>query len=292
MKPVPFEYVAPTTTKEAVEVLAEYGTEAKVIAGGQSLVPLLNMRLARPAFLVDINRIDELSYIRASDGGIAMGALARQRRLEEDPLVAKRVPLLRAVAKWIGHPQIRNRGTVVGSIAHADPSAELPAAALLLDAEMTAVGPNGVRTLSPDELYLGYLATSLEPEELLTEVRFPSLPAGAGWSIQEVARRHGDLALVGVIALLTLEGEQIGEARLACFGLGGRAVRLPEVEGLLAGTTPDEKLFAEAAAQASAALEADDDIHASAAYRRAVAGVLTGRALSEALERAKGGAVR
>lgn len=288
MKPVSFKYVAPTTTAEAVQVLAQYGAEAKVLAGGQSLMPMLNMRLARPAVLVDVNQIAALNYIHATDTGIAIGAITRQRRLEDTPLVAERVPLLKAVAKWISHPQIRNRGTVVGSIAHGDPSAELPAAALALDAELTAVGPKGTRTLSANELYLGYLLTSLQPEEWLTEVRFPALPAGAGWSIQEVARRHGDFALVGVIALLRLERQQIGEARLTYFGLGGRAVRLAEIEGRLTGTAPSEKLFAEVT-QASAALEADADIHASADYRRAVAGVLTRRALSEALARAKEG---
>jgi carbon-monoxide dehydrogenase medium subunit len=290
MKPVAFKYAAPTTTQAAVEVLSRYGADAKAMAGGQSLMPLLNMRLARPAVVVDLNRIQQLNYIRPTDGGIAIGALTRQRRLEDDPLVTTRVPLLAAAAKWIGHPQIRNRGTIVGSIAHADPAAELPAAALALDAELTAVGPHGARTLSPDDLYLGYLVTSLEPDELLTEVRFPAMPAGAGWSIQEVARRHGDFALVGVIAVLTLDRDRVGEARLTYFGLAGRAVRLPDVEGMLAGTVPSETLFAQAATQASAVLDADDDIHASAEYRRTVAGVLTRRALREALSRAKRGA--
>lgn len=290
MKPVSFKYSAPGSLAEAAEVLARYGTDAKVLAGGQSLAPLLNMRLARPSVLVDINRISELSYIRASDGGIAIGATTRQCQLETDPLVVERVPALKAVVKWIGHPQIRNRGTVVGSLAHADPAAELPAAALAFEAELTALGPNGTRQLSPDDLYLGYLFTSLEPDELLTEVRFPPLPAGAGWSLQEVSRRHGDFALAGVITVLTLGGEQIGEARVAHFGLGGRAVRLPEVEGMLRGATPTEELFEAAAAQASSALEADGDIHASAEYRRSIAGVITRRALREALERARRGA--
>lgn len=288
MKPASFKYVTPTTTAEAVEILTQYGPDAKVIAGGQSLMPLLNMRLTRPAVLVDLNRIAELNYLRASGDGIAVGAITRQRRLEDTPLVAERVPLLKGVAAWISHPQIRNRGTVVGSIAHADPSAELPATALALDAEVTAAGPNGTRTLSVDELYLGYLATALEPEELLTEVRFPAPPVGAGWSVQEVSRRHGDFALVGVIALLTLEQERINEARLTYFGLGGRAMRFAEIEGPLAGAAPSAALFAEAARRASAVVEANGDIHASADYRRSVAGVLTCRALQEALDRAKG----
>lgn len=290
MKPVPFAYFAPSSLAEAAEILAQHGADAKVLAGGQSLLPLLNMRLARPSVLVDINRIAELRYIRESDGGIAIGATTRQRELEKDPLVLERVPALRDAVRWIGHPQIRNRGTVVGSLAHADPAGELPAAALAFDAELTALGPNGTRTVAPDDLYLGYLMTSLEPEELLTEVRFPPLPAEAGWSVKELARRRGDLALAGVIAVLALDAERIREARVVVFGLGGRAVRLPEIEAQLSGTAPNEELFTTAATEASAALEADGDIHASAEYRRAVAGVLIRRALREALEGARRGA--
>lgn len=290
MKPVSFKYVAPDTLEEAVQVLAQYRSDAKILAGGQSLMPLLNMRLARPAVLVDVNRIAALDYIRQADGGVAIGAITRQRRLEDTAVVAERLPLLKDVVQWISHPQIRNRGTVVGSIAHGDPSAELPAAAVALDAQMTAVGPKGARTLTADALYLGYLATALQPDEFLTEVRFPSLPAGTGWSVQEVARRHGDFALVGVIALLSLSGEQIGQARLTYFGVGGRPVRFLEVENLLSGRRPCGKLFAEAAAEASTRLQPGGDLHASAEFRRAVAGVLTRRVLNQALSSAQIGA--
>ncbi|MBI4300753.1 MAG: xanthine dehydrogenase family protein subunit M [Chloroflexi bacterium] len=289
MKPGAFKYFAPTTMEEAVGLLGLYGPEAKILAGGQSLMPLLNMRLARPSVIVDINRIGEMDYIRPSDGGIAIGALTRERRVEDDPIVAERLPLLAALVKWIGHPQIRNRGTVCGSIAHGDPAAELPAAALALDAELAVVGKSGTRTLSPDDLYLGYLATSLAPDEIIREVRFPGLPANAGWSIQEVARRHGDFALVGVIAVLGLTEGRISEARLVCFGVGGRPVRFPEIEGQLVGSTPSEDLFSATARQVSASVDPDGDIHASAAYRKEVAGVLTRRALEQASERAKGG---
>lgn len=290
MKPVSFKYFAPTTTAEAVEILGRYGADAKVLAGGQSLMPLLNMRLARPAVLVDLNRIAELDYIRSSAGSVAIGAIARQRQLENDPLIAERVPLLKAAARLISHPQLRNRGTIVGSIAHGDPSAELPAAALALNADVTAVGISGTRTLSVDALYLGYMVTALNPEEMLTEVRFPALPAGTGWAIQEMARRHGDFALAGVVALLRLQGTQIAAARVAYFGLGGRACCPVEVEKILVGASPSNELFTQAAARATAVLEAGDDIHASAEYRRAIAGVLTRRTLSEALARAQQGA--
>lgn len=292
MKPAPFKYAEPTTTAEAVAVLGEYGFDAKVIAGGQSLVPLLNMRFAQPAVLVDLNTVSELSYVRPYEGGVAIGATARQRELETNPLIAERVPSLRSVAEWIGHPQIRNRGTIGGSIAHADPASELPAAALAFDAELTIVGPRGARTLDPDDLFLGYLSTSLEPDEILAEVRFPDTPADAGWSIKEVSRRHGDFAMAGVVTLVRLGDDRISDARLVCFGVGGRPVRLQQVEQSLIGEAPSDKLFAAAGARVSESVEADDDLHATADYRRSVAGALTRRALHEAVERARGGASR
>lgn len=287
MKPAPFKYAEPATIAETVAVLGEYGFGAKVIAGGQSLVPLMNMRLSQPEVLVDLNSVSELNYIRPYDGGVAIGATARQRELEENPLIAERAPAIRSVAEWIGHPQIRNRGTIGGSIAHADPAAELPAAALAFDAELTVVGPQGTRTLAPDDLFLGYLETTLEPDEILTEVRFPDTPANAGWSIKEVARRHGDFAVAGVIALVRLADDQISDARLVCFGVGGRPVRLGDVEQSLVGEAPSDELFAAARARVSESVEGDDDLHASADYRRSVAGALAQRALHEAVERAR-----
>jgi len=288
LKPARFHYFDPPTTEAAVEILGKYGSEAKILAGGQSLMPLLNMRLARPSALVDINQISALDYIRPQDGGLEIGAIVRQRLLDFDPLIAEYAPLLRELTYWLGHPQIRNRGTIVGSIAHADPAGELPAATLALDATVTALGPRGERILSVDELYLGYLATSLEPDEMLTQVYIPRLPAGAGWSIKEVARRHGDFALVGVIAVVAGTQGRIDDARIVGFGVGGRPVRLRESEQLLVGASPRAELIEEAAERASQGVEPDSDIHASAEYRKAVTGVLVRRALQEAIDRAEG----
>jgi len=286
MKPRPFKYVRPDSVQAALEILAEYGDEARVLAGGQSLMPLLSMRLAQPGVLVDINAIQELDYIQPTDDGIAIGALARQRRLEDDPLIKERVPVLSSAAQWISHPQIRNRGTIVGSIAHGDPSAELPAAALALEATLTIKSLKGTRTLPATGFYLGYYMTNLEPDELVAEVSFPALAPATGWSVQEVSRRHGDFALAGVVALLTLDGPRIRTARLAYYGLGSAPLRADEVESALADQAPSAELFERAALLGSAALSPDDDIHASADYRRALAAEVTRRALREAAERA------
>jgi carbon-monoxide dehydrogenase medium subunit len=244
------------------------------------------MRLARPSVLVDLNRIAELGYIRAEPSGLAVGAMTRQRALERDALVAERLPFLRDVTAWIGHPQIRSRGTVGGSLAHADPAAELPAAALALDAELVVAGPSGTRVMAVDDLLLGYLATSLGPADVLVEVRFGWLARGVGWSIQELARRKGDFALVGVLALVCIEQGCLSQPRLAYFGLGGRPRRFADLERWLDGQPADERAFAAAAERASTWVEAHDDLHAPAAYRRAVAGTLTRRALAEASRRA------
>ncbi|MCC6382759.1 MAG: xanthine dehydrogenase family protein subunit M [Dehalococcoidia bacterium] len=289
MKPAPFTYFAPTSIEETIGLLQRYGDEAKILAGGQSLVPLLNMRLARPTALIDINRIPRLDEIVTEDDAIVVGARVTERQLERHPVVAERLPLLVALVKLIGHPQIRNRGTVCGSIAHGDPSAELPAGALALDATVTVTGPTGERTIAVDDFYLGYLATALAGDEMMTQVRFPIPAAGTGWSVQEVARRHGDFALVGAVALVRVEGGRIAATNVVSFGTGGRPLRFPEVEAKLVGSVPGEALFSEAAEAITELLDPDDDVHASAAYRRQVAGVLVRRALEEALRRCEGG---
>ncbi|MEX0799956.1 MAG: xanthine dehydrogenase family protein subunit M [Dehalococcoidia bacterium] len=287
MKPPQFEYFDPTTIDEAVSLLREREGEAKVLAGGQSLVPLLNMRLARPEALVDLRRIEGLDYIREENGALAIGAMTTQRTVERSDVVRERLPLLQAATRLIAHPQIRNRGTVGGSLAHADPAAEYPALALALDAEVLAVGPNGERTIKASELFLGYLATALEPAEVLTEVRFPKPPADSGWSVMEVARRHGDFALAGVVTALSLNGGSISDARIALFGVASAPLRAREAEGLLAGEKPGEALFAEAGRHAAAGIEEPlSDIHASAEFRRHLAATLVKRALAEAAERA------
>jgi aerobic carbon-monoxide dehydrogenase medium subunit len=289
MKPAAFKYFDPETIPEAVALLAQYGGDGKVLAGGQSLMPMLNMRLARVEALIDLNRVGDLSYILPCGSGVAIGAMTRQRRLESDRLVAERAPLLPELVTLIAHAQIRSRGTVGGSVAHGDPGAELPAAVLALDVELIVVGPDGERTLTPDELYLGYLVTALEPEEVLRELRFPSLPPGTGCSVKEIARRHGDFALAGVIAVLTYQPPHLSDARLAYFGLGGRPLRFPDVERLLVGAVPSEAVFDAAARLAAASVQPGEDIHGTVAYRRSLAGTVTRRALSEALGRAKGG---
>lgn len=290
MKPASFQYHDPSTVDEAVALLREHGAEAKLLAGGQSLVPLLNMRLARPAVIVDLNRVPGLDYVREEDGWLAIGAMTRQRAVERSELVASRQPLLHAATRFIAHPQIRNRGTVGGSLAHADPAAEYPAVALALGAELRVAGPEGERTIAARDLFVTYLTTALEPEEIVTEVRVPALAARTGWSFQEVARRHGDFALAGVACTLTLAANGACDAaRIALFGVAPTPVRAAAAEGLVAGERPDAALFARAGAAAGDALDEPlADIHASAEYRRHLARVLTRRALAEAAARVGG----
>lgn len=287
MKPARFEYFCPDSVDEAVGLLARYGDEAKVLAGGQSLVPLMNMRLARPAIVIDINRIAALAYLRARDGVLLIGSLTRQREAERSPVVAERCPILCDALRLVGHAQIRNRGTMGGSIAHADPAAELTAILLALGGEVTARSATGTRTIAAADLFVSYLTTSLDPRELITEVRIPAPPRGAGWSWMEIARRHGDFALAGVGVVLTMRGRTIAEARIGLTGVGPTPIRATDAERLLAGHAPSDALWAEAAAAVQAVLSPDGDIHASAEYRRHVSGVLTRRALAQAHSRVK-----
>ncbi len=291
MKPPPFDYAAPTTMAEALSLLEEHEGEAKILAGGQSLMPLLNMRLARPGLLIDLNTLADLDYIREVDGGLAVGAMTRKRTVEDSALVKSRHPLLHAATLLIGHRQIRNRGTVGGSLAHADPAAEYPAVALALDAEVRAVGSNGSRTIRAADFFVSYLTTALAPTEVLAEVRFPRLAENTGWSVMEVARRHGDFAMAGVVATLALDaGRRCTDARIVLFGVGATPVRAQEAEQMLDGEAPGEKLFEDAGRMASEAIDEPlSDVHASAEYRRHLARVLTRRALAEAAMRAAGG---
>lgn len=284
MKPAPFEYAVPKTVAEAVALLKQHDGEAKVLAGGQSLIPLLNMRLARPALLVDVARIPELDYIREAGGALAIGAMVRQRVIEESDLVRRRQPLLHGATSFIAHPQIRNRGTIGGSLAHADPAAVYPAVAVALGAELRVAGPGGERTIPASEFFVSYLTTSLDAAEVLTEVRLPALPARTGWAFKEVSRRHGDFALAGVAVLMTLDGGGVcTQARIVPFGVGPVPVRAAAAERVLIGQRPGEKVFEQAAAQVAAAIEAPlSDIHASGEYRKSLAAVLTRRALAEA----------
>jgi carbon-monoxide dehydrogenase medium subunit len=286
VKPPKFEYHAPVTLDEAIALLVRYDGEAKLLAGGQSLVPLLNFRLARPAALIDLNRIKSLAYIREHDGQMRFGAMTRQRAIEFSPVVARRLPLLHEATRWVGHLPIRSRGTIGGSIAHADPSAEYPAVLTALAGEVVARGPKGERTLAPGALFETYLTTTLAPDEILTEVRLPVMPAGGGWAFEEFARRHGDFAIVGVAAAVWRESGGL-TARLATAGASATPRRLRASEEILERDGLGDEAVEAAARRASELVEPDSDIHASADYRRHLAGVLTERALKRAIARSR-----
>ena len=280
------DYEAPKTVSEAVELLAEHQDEASVLAGGQSLIPLLALRLARPAVLIDINGIGELSGVSAADGWVAIGAMTREYVAEESETVADTVPLLAAALPLIGHEAIRNRGTIGGSLAHADPAAELPAVARALDAEFVVYGQSGERVVPAAEWFEGYLTTSRRPDELLVEVRFPAAGRGTGISFQEVARRHGDFAIVGLAASLTLSEGAISDARLAFAGMSDVPVRAGDAEDLLVGERPSAELFDEAARRATDDIDPPADLHGSADYRKKVAAALVRRGLRAAADNA------
>ena len=286
MKPAPFDYLAATSAEEAIAALVQHGDEAKLLAGGQSLVPMLNLRLARPAVLVDINRAAELDYLRETDGRVHIGAIRRQAAVER--WARERLPLLATALKHVGHLAIRNRGTVVGSVAHADPASELPALLLCLDGDVVARGPRGDRVIPAGALYRAPLTTSVAADELVTEARFTLPRPEAGWGFAEVARRHGDFALVGAAALLWLDGGgRVAGARLAFFGVGSTPTRGTAAETALTGQTPSTERIVAAARAAAAALAPEGDIHASARYRQDVAAVLAERTLAEAWKRCR-----
>jgi CO/xanthine dehydrogenase FAD-binding subunit len=288
VKPARFDYHQPATLDEAIALLARYGGEAKLLAGGQSLMPLMNFRLARPAALIDLNAIAALAYIREDDGRIMLGAMTRQRTIEFSPIVRRRLPLLAEATALVGHLPIRTRGTIGGSLAHADPSAEYPAILTALDGTVVARGPRGERTLRAAELFESYLTTSLGPDELLVEVRLPAMPEGAGFAFEEFSRRHGDFAIVGIAAMLVVQGERCTSARLVTAGAGPVPTRLREAEEILEREGYSAGAIEAAARRAAELVEPDTDIHASAAYRRNLTCVLTGRALRRAVARMGG----
>jgi len=282
-----FCYHRPATVEEAVGLLAERGPDAKVLAGGQSLVPLLALRLSHPAHLVDIGRVAGLDTVDDGPGGFTVGAGVRHSQVELSPVTARVAPLVAAAMPHIGHRAIRNRGTVCGSLAHADPAAELPAVALAVDAELIVRSSAGERTIPAADFFLGYLTSALDDTELLTAVRFPPWPPSTGWSVAEISRRHGDYALVGLAAVVGLgEGGRVQRAALSFLGAGATPVRVTEAERVLVGEHPDPAAFAEAADVVTKTIEPPGDNHATAAYRAHVAGVLTRRCLAEAAERA------
>jgi carbon-monoxide dehydrogenase medium subunit len=283
------DYEAPTTVAEAVDLLAEHGDEASVLAGGQSLIPLLALRLARPAVLIDINGVHELAGVSATDGRVAIGAMTREYVAEESATVADAVPLLAAALPLIGHEAIRSRGTIGGSLAHADPAAELPAVARALNAEFVVRGPSGERVIPAAQWFEGYLTTSRRPDELLVEVRFPTAREDTGASFTEVARRHGDFAIVGLAASLVLSGGVISDARLAFAGVSEVPVRATAAEELLAGERPSAELFDEAARRATEDLDPPADLHGSSDYRKTVAAAVVRRGLRAAADNAARG---
>ena len=288
MKPAPFAYHRPATLDEALALLAEHGGEAKPLAGGQSLIPAMNFRLARPAVLVDLNGVAELGYVRAGRDGLQIGAMTRQRAVERSEAVRSAAPLLAEAMPFIAHPQIRNRGTVGGSLAHADPAAELPAVMLALEARFRARGPQGERWIPAGEFFTGILETALGPDELLLEVAVPQSPARTGYAFAELARRRGDYALVGVAARVTLDRRgRCQAARITLFSVGDGPVLAAAAAAMLDGQEPSpEAMRAAADAAAQRDIDPPSDIHASAAYRRRLAAVLTRRALQRAVERA------
>lgn len=281
------EYEAPTTIAEAVDLLAEHQDEASVLAGGQSLIPLLALRLARPAVLIDINGVGELSGVSVTDGWVGIGAMTREYVAEESATVADAVPLLAAALPLIGHEAIRSRGTIGGSLAHADPAAELPAVALALDAEFVVRSRSGDRVVPAAEWFEGYLTTSRRPDEILVEVRFPAAGPGTGVAFQEVARRHGDFAIVGLAASLTLTGGAISGARLAFAGIADVPVRAADAEELLVSERPSAELFEEAARRATDGIEPPADLNGSSEYRKKVAAALVRRGLQAAADNAR-----
>lgn len=290
MKPAPFRYFAPTTLDEALALLVEHGDVAKVLAGGQSLVPMMNFRLVTPTVIIDLNRVTELSYISERDGGLMVGAMTRQRQLERDPLVAARAPLVTETMPFIAHSQIRNRGTFGGSLAHADPAAELPAVATALDAQFKLVSQKGERWVRAADFFLGLFTTVLEPTELLTEITLPAMPPRTGYSFQEVSRRHGDYALAGVACVLTLDDQgACRDARSVCLGLGAQPIDARSAAKQIIGAMPSPQAVQAVAEAVDAEIDPSSDIHASADFRRHLARVLTRRALETAVARAQNG---
>lgn len=292
MKPAPFDYIAPDSLDAALAAMNEYGYDAKLLAGGQSLVPMMNFRLAQPAVIVDLNGLSELDTSRHTDsGGLRLGAMVRQRRLERDPLVAEVAPLLHEAMPHVAHAQIRNRGTLGGSLAHADPAAELPVVMVALDGRVCLRRAGGERWIDARDFFTGIFTTDLAAEEILVEVELPPSPPGTGMAFREMARRHGDYALAGVAAVVTLDEAGIcRRARLVYLNAGEVPVAAEQAAALLVGQSPSRHVIEEAAMVASQQEVAPmGDIHATADFKRHLVKVLTGRALKQAFARAGNG---
>jgi carbon-monoxide dehydrogenase medium subunit len=282
MKPASFEYHAPTTVDEALALLQANGPDARLLAGGQSLIPMMNFRLAAPPVIVDLNRIPDLAYIRDQGDTVCIGAMTRQRAIEFSTVVADKLPLLRKAIKLVGHLPTRSRGTIGGSIANADPAAELPMVLQALDGAVVVRGPSGRRTIAASDLFQDAMTTSIAPDEILVEVRLPVMPTGAGYAIEEFARRQGDFAIAAVTVVILREGRGCAFARIATAGISSHSERLRAAEKILEQHGLGEDAVARAAEAAASAVDPLSDQHASAAYRRQLTQVLTERALRRA----------
>lgn len=287
MKPPLFTYHDPRSRDEALALVAEHSEEGKVLAGGQSLVPLLNFRLAHPEHLIDLNRIGSLAGIRRLDGKLHIGAMTRQATLEASPLVQANWPLLTDALAYVAHAQIRNRGTVGGSVAHADPAAELPVAFMVLDARFRVASTGGERTITPADFFVTHLTTTLEPDEVLIEIEVPPVAARTGHAFTEFARRHGDFALGGAAALVTVDASGVCErAAVGLLAAAPTPFRATEAERVLVGERIDEQTAARAAERGAAGIAPTGDIHGSAEYRKQLVEVMARRAIVAAAERA------
>jgi carbon-monoxide dehydrogenase medium subunit len=282
VKPAKFDYHSPTTLEAAVALLHDYKGDARLLAGGQSLLPLMNFRLITPAALVDLNRIPDIAYIRADDGILHIGAMTRHRALEFSPIVAGRLPVLTEAIKLVAHLPIRSRGTIGGSLALADPAAELPMLLQVLEGEVVAQGPNGTRVIKAADLFEGIMTTTLAADEILCEVRLPTPSPNAGFAVEEYARRRGDFAIAAVTAIVERAGAQCKKARLATAGVGPMSIRLTAAEAVLEGSGLEDEAIDGAAAKAADQVSPQTDIHATADYRRHLTGILTARALRRA----------
>jgi carbon-monoxide dehydrogenase medium subunit len=284
MKPADFEYVRPRSIDEAVRALAQANGEGKVLAGGQSLVPLMNFRLASPRVLVDLHSVPGIDRVESKEGFLHIGAMARTRLLETDPAVRQTVPVLAAAASWVGHVQIRNRGTVGGSVAHADPAAEIPAICILLDAELDITGAGGTRTVPASEFFLGLFTTQLDESDVLTAIRFPIRDPNERWGFREFAHRRGDFALAGAAVMLSIDGDSVQKPRIAIFGTSDRPIRASAAEAAIADGPPTPERATEVA-RIAADEAATEDPRPDAAYRKAVTATMVARALEDAVSR-------
>ncbi|MEH7253135.1 xanthine dehydrogenase family protein subunit M [Neobacillus niacini] len=291
MKPAVFSYLRPTNLQEALNYLEEYGEDSKILSGGQSLIPTMNMRLSAPAYLIDISRIKDLNYIRQDGEFLAVGALTKHKDIEHSELVKEVCPLLSEAIKWVGHAQIRNRGTVGGSIAHGDPSAELPCVLTALRGEIVIANVDGSEeVLVPEEFFLTYMLTSLQPDQMVKEVRFPIISKQSGSAFVEIARRHGDFGLAMVAAVVDLnEDGSLSTVKVAVGGVNPTPTALEEVEQYLIGKKLTDLVLKQVSTLTEESVDPESDLHGTAEYRRELAGTLTVRAIKIAVERAMGG---